>query len=50
VILNVDNDEGPNRVRVDSTGGQSDLDTIERTITTLKAVRHALRMSRLHSA
>jgi hypothetical protein len=49
VLLSID-DEGLNRVHVDSTGGQSDLDTIERTIALLKAVRHALRLSRLHSA
>jgi hypothetical protein len=49
VLLSID-DEGLNRVQVDSTGGQSDLDTIERTIALLKAVRHALRLSRLHSA
>jgi hypothetical protein len=50
VMLSIDDDEGLNRVHVDSTGGQSDLDTIERTIALLKAVRHALRLSRLHSA
>ena len=49
VLLSID-DEELNRVQVDSTGGQSDLDTIERTIALLKAVRHALRLSRLHSA
>ena len=49
VLLSVD-DEGRNRVVVDSTGGHSDLDTVERTIAQLKAVRHALRLSRLHSA
>jgi hypothetical protein len=49
VLLSID-DEELNRVQVDSTGGQSDLDTIERTIAMLKAVRHALRLSRLHSA
>jgi hypothetical protein len=50
VMLSIDDDEGLNRVHVDSTGGQSDLDTIERTIALLKAVRHALRLSKLHSA
>jgi hypothetical protein len=50
VLLSIDDDEGLNRVHVDSTGGQSDLDTIERTIALLKAVRHALQLSRLHSA
>jgi hypothetical protein len=50
VLLSIDDDEGLNRVHVDSTAGQSDLDTIERTIALLKAVRHALRLSRLHSA
>ena len=50
VLLSIDDDEGLNRVHVDSTGGQSDLDTIERTIALLKAVRHALRLSRLQSA
>jgi hypothetical protein len=50
VLLRIDDNEGLNRVHVDTTGGQSDLDTIERTIALLKAVRHALRLSRLHSA
>jgi hypothetical protein len=50
VLLSIDDDEGMNRVHVDSTGGQSDLDTIERTIALLKAVRHALRLARLPSA
>ena len=50
VLLSIDDDEGLNRVHVDSTGEQSDLDTIERTIALLKAVRHALQLSRLHSA
>jgi hypothetical protein len=50
VLLSIDDDEGLNRVQVDSTGGQSDLDTIERTIAILKAVQHALLLSRLHSA
>jgi hypothetical protein len=50
VLLSIDDDEGLNRVHVDSTGGQSDLDTIERTIALLKAVRHALQLSRLQSA
>ena len=50
VLLSIDDDEGLNRVHVDSTGGQSDLETIERTIALLKAVRHALRLSRLQSA
>jgi hypothetical protein len=49
VLLSID-DEGLNKVQVDSTSGQSDLDTIERTIAMLKAVRHALRLSRLQSA
>jgi hypothetical protein len=49
VMLSID-DEGLNRVHVDSTGGQSDLDAIERTIALLKAVRHALRLSKLQSA
>ena len=49
VLLSID-DEELNRVQVDSTGGQSDLDTIERTIAILKAVQHALLLSRLHSA
>ena len=49
VLLSID-DEELNRVQVDSTGGQSDLDTIERTIAMLKAVQHALLLSRLHSA
>jgi hypothetical protein len=49
VLLSID-DEELNRVQVDSTGGQSDLDTIERTIAMLKAVQHALPLSRLHSA
>ena len=47
VLLSIDDDKGLNRVHVDSTDGQSDLATIERTITLLKAVRHALRLSRL---
>jgi hypothetical protein len=50
VLLSIDDDEGLNRVHVDSTRGQSDLDTIERTIALLKAVRHALQLSRLQSA
>ena len=50
VLLSIDDDEGLNRVHVDSTGGQSDLDTIERTIALLKAVRHAMQLSRLRSA
>jgi hypothetical protein len=50
VLLSIDDNEGLNRVHVDSTGGQSDLDTIERTIALLKAVRHALRLSRLQPA
>jgi hypothetical protein len=50
VLLSIDDDEGLNRVLVDSTGGQSDLETIERTIALLKALRHALRLSRLQSA
>ena len=50
VILSIDDDEGLNIVQVDATGGQNDLDTIERTIARLKAVRHALRLSKLHSA
>jgi len=50
VLLSIDDDEAPNRVLVDPTGGQSDLETIERTISLLKAARHALRLSRLHSA
>jgi len=50
VLLSINDDEGLNRVHVDSTDGQSDLVTIERTIALLKAVRHALRLSRLTSA
>ena len=50
VLLSIDDDEGLNRVQVDSTSGQNDLETVERTIALLKAVRHALRLSRLHSA
>jgi hypothetical protein len=50
VLLSIDDDEGLNRVHVDSTGEQSDLDTIERTIALLKEVRHALQLSRLQSA
>ena len=50
VMLSIDDDEGLNRVHVDSTRGQTDLDTIERTIALLKAVRHALRLSKLHCA
>jgi len=50
VLLSINDDEGLNRVHVDSTDGQSDLVTIERTIALLKAVRHALQLSRLHSA
>ena len=50
LMLSIDDDEGLNRVRVDSAGGHSDLETIERTIALLKAVRHALRLSRLQSA
>ena len=50
VLLSIDDDEGLNKVLVDSTGGPSDLDSIERTIALLKAVRHALRLSMLQSA
>jgi len=50
VLLGINDDKGLNRVHVDSTDGQSDLATIERTIALLKAVRHALRLSRLTSA
>ena len=50
VMLSIDDHEGLNMVQVNTTGGQSDLDTIERTIALLKAVRHALRLSKLHSA
>jgi hypothetical protein len=50
VLLSIDDDDGLNRVHVDSTRGQTDLDTIERTIALLKAVRHALQLSRLQSA
>src|SRR5450759_5410409 len=39
VLLSID-DDGLNRVHVDSTRGQTALDTIERTIALLKAVRH----------
>ena len=49
VLLSIDDDKGLNRVHVDSADGQSDLATIERTIALLKAVRHGLRLSRLHA-
>ena len=50
VLLSINDDKGLNRVHVDSTDGQGDLATIERTIALLKAVRHALRLARLTSA
>ena len=49
-MLSIDDDTGLNIVQVEATGGQNDLDTIERTIALLNAVRHALRLSKLHSA
>ena len=42
-LLGIDDFEDMNRIQVDSPMGQSDLETIERTITLLKEVRAALR-------
>jgi hypothetical protein len=42
-LLGIDDFEDMNRIQVDSPMGQSDLETIERTIALLKEVRAALR-------
>lgn len=42
-LLGIDDFEDMNRIEVDSPRGQSDLETIERTIGLLKEVRAALR-------
>jgi hypothetical protein len=42
-LLGSDDFEDMNRIQVDSPRGQSDLETIERTIGLLKEVRAALR-------